>query len=72
MMCLQDLVEAEMDAVYGAANVSEVHVVHDQGALTPLVAKYDTVKRELEDLVDNYLSLMKRGKEIKRKEVGGG
>ena len=44
---------------------------HDTSKLDPLVAEYDSLKQSATDLVDNYISLKRRGKKIKVKKVGG-
>jgi hypothetical protein len=60
-----------MQAIYGKDNIHSVHVVHNEEALAPLVAQYDKVKGDLEDLVDHYMSLFKRAKSEEPKQVGG-
>jgi hypothetical protein len=65
------MVLSEMNSVYGPENIRSVHVVHNEAELAPLVAQYDKVKAELEDLVDQYMSLFKRGKKEEPKQVGG-
>lgn len=49
--------------------VEAVHVVYDLAALNGLCKEYDTLKRNLEDLVDDYTSKKRRHKPIKRKQV---
>ena len=46
-----------------------VRIVHDTGSLDSLVKDYETIKRQLEDLLDEYLGRHMRMKKIKRKKV---
>jgi hypothetical protein len=47
----------------------QVHMCHDTSKLDPLVKEYDSLKQSATDLVDNYISLKRRGKKIKVKKV---
>jgi len=68
-MSFQDMVASEFREVYPEHEVECVRVVHDATHLYPAVTLYNTVKRELEDLVDDYTSKMIRGKKMKPKTV---
>lgn len=49
--------------------VVRVRIVHDTGSLDSLVKDYEQMKRQLEDLLDEYLGRHKHLKKIKRKKV---
>jgi hypothetical protein len=51
---MQDMVRGEMEAAYGAGNVTAVNVVTDTRKLDPLLAKYGKTKQQLDDLTSNY------------------
>jgi hypothetical protein len=63
------MVEGTLHRVYHD-DLSAVHMVHDTSKLDPLVAEYEKRKQALTDMVDNYISLKRRGKELKVKQVG--
>ena len=44
-------------------------MVHDTSRLDPLVADYAVTAQAATDLCDNYISLKRRGKKIKVKQV---
>ncbi|KAL4853137.1 CSC1-like protein [Chlorella vulgaris] len=62
------MVEEEFRKVYHD-DLAAVHMVHDTSKLDPLVAEYAKVRLAATDLVDNYISLKRRGKELKPKKV---
>lgn len=62
------MVEQEYAELF-PGEVEAVHVVYDLAALNGLCKEYDTLKRNLEDLVDDYTSKKRRHKPIKRKQV---
>ena len=45
---------------------------YDTSKLDPLVGEYNSTMTKMTDLVDNYISLKRRGKEVKPKMVRGG
>ena len=49
-----------------------VSIVHDTGSLDSLVKDYQNMKRQLEDLLDDYLGHHKQMKKIRRKKVSNG
>lgn len=49
-----------------------VRIVHDTGSLDSLVKDYEKMKRQLEDLLDDYLGRHKQMKKINRKKVSSG
>lgn len=66
----ESMVRNEMATTYGEPKVAAVNVVYNTAKLDPLLAKYDKSKRQLEDITDDYIGKLRRGKEIKkRKEV---
>eukprot|EP00887_Chlorella_sp_A99_P007014 scaffold2.g7014.t1 len=62
------MVEATFRRIYGS-ELSHVHLVHDTSALDAAVSQYEKIKGLLTDLVDDYISQKRRGKEIKRKQA---
>lgn len=62
------MVEATLRRIY-SDDLSTVHMVHDTSKLDPLVAEYEKRKQALTDMVDNYISLKRRGKELKVKQM---
>uniref|UniRef100_A0A383WQ20 ERD4-related membrane protein n=1 Tax=Tetradesmus obliquus TaxID=3088 RepID=A0A383WQ20_TETOB len=66
----ESMVRNEMATTYGEPKVAAVNVVYNTAKLDPLLAKYDKSKSQLEDITDDYIGKLRRGKEIKkRKEV---
>lgn len=65
---VERMVEATFRRIYGS-ELSHVHLVHDTSALDAAVSQYEKIKGLLTDLVDDYISQKRRGKEIKRKQV---
>ena len=49
--------------------VVRVRIVHDTGSLDSIVKDYEKMKRQLEDLLDEYLGRHKQMKKINRKKV---
>ncbi|CAL8466090.1 g5626 [Coccomyxa elongata] len=66
-LTVQQMVEQEYVELF-PGEVEAVHVVYDLAALNGLCKEYDTLKRNLEDLVDDYTSKKRRHKPIKRKQ----
>uniref|UniRef100_A0AAD5H1R9 ERD4-related membrane protein n=1 Tax=Chlorella ohadii TaxID=2649997 RepID=A0AAD5H1R9_9CHLO len=62
------MVEETLRRIYHE-DLSAVHMVHDTSKLDPLVAEYEKRKQALTDMVDNYISLKRRGKELKVKQM---
>lgn len=67
VFCVQ-ITEREFQELF-PDQVVRVRVVHDTGALDPLVKDYEVIKRKLEDLLDEYLGCHRQMKKIKRKKV---
>lgn len=66
-LCVQ-ITEREFQELF-PDQVMRVRIVHDTGSLDSLVKDYETIKRQLEDLLDEYLGRHMRMKKIKRKKV---
>ncbi|PSC73975.1 ERD4-related membrane isoform B [Micractinium conductrix] len=62
------MVEQEFRRIYGDT-LSHVHMCHKTDKLDPLVAEYERTHQAATDLLDNYISLKRRGKEMKPKKV---
>ena len=67
LLCLQ-ITEREFQELF-PGQVVRVRIVHDTGSLDSLVQDYESMKRQLEDLLDEYLGRHKQMKKIKRKKV---
>jgi hypothetical protein len=52
--------------------VPQVHMVRNTSKLDPLVAQYAKLAQQCTDLIDNYISLKRRGKPLKPKKASGG
>lgn len=65
---LLQMVEQEYAELF-PGEVEAVHVVHDLAALNNLVKEYEKLKRNLEDLVDDYTSKKRRHKPFKPKKA---
>ena len=61
------MVRNEMATTYGEPRVAAVNVVYNTAKLDPLLAKYDKSKSQLEDITDDYIGKLRRGKEIKKR-----
>lgn len=61
--------ESEFNEVYPQGEVEHITPVYDETALESIVAVYKSVQRQLEDLVDDYTSKLRRGKNFKPVEV---
>eukprot|EP00803_Ostreobium_quekettii_P011457 evm.model.scf_1059.5 EVM.evm.TU.scf_1059.5 scf_1059:28549-38537(-) len=68
-MTYEDMVTSEFKEVYPEHEVERVRVVHDSTHLDPAVTAYNNTKRELEDLVDEYTSKIRRRREVKPQMV---
>lgn len=62
------MVEEEFRKIYGE-DLAAVHMVHNTSALDPLVAEYEKLRLACTDLIDNYISLKRRGKEMAPKKL---
>lgn len=62
------MVEEEFRKIFGD-DLGSVHMCHNTGKLDALTAEYEKIKLAMTDLVDNYISLKRRGKELKIKKV---
>ena len=67
LRCTQ-ITEREFHELF-PGQVVRVGMVHDTTALDPLVKEYEKVKRQLEDLLDEYIGRKKQLKKIKRRKV---
>lgn len=62
------MVEQEYEELF-PREVEAVHVCYDLADLNGFVKEYEKLKKNLEDLVDDYTSKKRRHKSIKRKKV---
>ena len=67
LSCLQ-VVQQEFEALF-PGEVEHVRLVKDTTTLDSLVGEYTKVKRQLEDLVDEYQGRRKRLLKVKRRTV---
>ncbi|GMH37685.1 hypothetical protein BSKO_05558 [Bryopsis sp. KO-2023] len=64
-MTLEEYVTSEFREVYPDGEIVSVCMVRNQSELEPLVARYDALKRNLEDISDDWISKLRRKKTIK-------
>ncbi len=62
------MVEQEYQELF-PGEIEAVHVCYDLADLNGLCGEYEKLKRNLEDLVDDYTSKKRRHKPIKRKKA---
>ena len=67
LLCFQ-VVQQEFEALF-PGEVEHVRLVKDTTTLDSLVGEYTKVKRQLEDLVDEYQGRRKRLLKVKRRTV---
>ncbi|KAK9804434.1 hypothetical protein WJX72_012500 [[Myrmecia] bisecta] len=65
---MQELVEKEYNELY-PGEVEAVHVVYDTSSLEALDKEYHNEMRALTDLLDEYTSMVRRGKEVKKRKT---
>ncbi|KAK9902019.1 hypothetical protein WJX75_001351 [Coccomyxa subellipsoidea] len=66
-LTVQQMVEQEYEELF-PREVEAVHVCYDLADLNGFVKEYEKLKKNLEDLVDDYTSKKRRHKSIKRKK----
>ncbi|EIE18583.1 DUF221-domain-containing protein [Coccomyxa subellipsoidea C-169] len=67
-LTVQQMVEQEYQELF-PGEIEAVHVCYDLADLNGLCGEYEKLKRNLEDLVDDYTSKKRRHKPIKRKKA---
>lgn len=58
------MVDSEFKRIYGP-DYACAHLIYDTSALDKLVAEYQSTAKAAEDLIDDYISKKRRGKELK-------